>query len=65
MFLAERELKLSGSDQTLTGLSWAKNLVDIGGSKSSLTGAMISGGLLKLGGSHFSFTYDPDALGLN
>jgi hypothetical protein len=65
VFLAEKELKLSGSDQDLTGLFWAKDLIDAGGSKSSLTGAMISGGLLKLGGSHFSFTYDPDALGLN
>ena len=62
VFLAERELKLSGSDQSLRGLFWAKNLVDMSGSRNHLTGAAISLGLLKLSGSNRSVTYDGDVI---
>jgi hypothetical protein len=65
VFLAERELKLSGSDQTLRGLFWAKNLVDMSGSRNHLTGAAISHGLLKLSGSNRSVTYDGDVIRLS
>ena len=65
VFLAERELKLSGSEQKLTGLFWAKLLVDISGSSSALNGAVISQVLLKVAGSNNSFTYNAAVIRIN
>jgi hypothetical protein len=63
--LSAKDIKLSGSAQSFTGLLWANKLVELGGSGSNVTGAMISGGLLKISGSAVSVTYDPDATGMN
>lgn len=62
IFLAGKEMTLSGSDLKLTGLFWGKGLVDISGSKSELTGAVISNGLLKVAGSNFKGVYNPGVI---
>ena len=62
IFLAEKEIKLSGDGQRLIGLFWGKSWVEQNGNKSHLTGAMISNGVLRLIGADRSVTFDHNAI---